>query len=632
MARRFRRNSLLALSVASFIGCGRANVADKPVTFAKHVAPILFAHCAPCHRPGQPVPFTLLTYDDARTRAKQIAHVIGARQMPPWLPEPGDFALVGERRMTAADIDTLTRWAEAGAPEGDRADLPHVPSWPSGWALGTPDAVVTLDPPYVLRPGPHDAYRNVIMPLVVPTNRFVRAVEFNPGTTAVHHAVLRIDRTGTSRRRDGEDGQPGFDGMVEANVQDPDGHFIGWAPGRGPIVAPDRMPWRLDAGADLVVELHLMPAALSVDVKPTVALYFTDIPPSADPVMLIMGSKAIDIAADEANYSIEDRYELPVAVDLISLYPHAHYLGKEMIVRAVLPDGSERRLLRIPQWNFRWQQDYRFASAVPLPQGTSIVMRYSYDNSSANASNPHRPPRRVTWGPQSSDEMGTLGVQVRARSASDAAMLVASFARHAARTDVAGAEVLLRAHPDNAANETLVGSSYIGVGHYADAIPHLERALRLDSSSTQAENLLAGALLATGRTADAVLHFRRATRLAPRDGHLRFNLARALEAQGSVNEAIATLRQAIAIDPRLADAHQQLGILLYDQDRIDGAIVHLTEAVRLAPSSAIAHSALGGALAQAGRVADAIAHLQQALAIDPSNAAARANLARLARR
>jgi Flp pilus assembly protein TadD len=533
--------------------------------------------------------------------------------------------------LTASEIDLLTRWADAGAPEGDRANLPPVPSWPSGWALGTPDLVVTLERPYVLRPGPHDAYRNVIMPASVKEDRFVRAVEFNPGTTAVHHAVLRIDRTGTSRRLDAEDRQPGFDGMVAADVQDPGGHFIGWAPGRGPIVAPDRMPWRLDAGSDLVIELHLMPATAPVDVRPTVALYFTDTPASDDPVMLIMGSKSIDIAAGEADYWVEDRYELPVAVHLLSLYPHAHYLGKEMIVRAVLPDGTDRQLLRIPRWNFRWQQDYRFETPVPLPKGTSIVMRYSYDNSSANLSNPHRPARRVTWGPQSSDEMGTLGLQVLPRSTSDAALLVASFARHAALTDVAGAEVLLGVNP-NAGNETLVGSSYVGVGRYEEAIPHLERALRLDPASARAENFLGGALLATGRRADAVAHFRRAARLAPRDAQLRFNLARGLEAQGSVDAAIEALRQAIGIDPQFADAHQQLGVMLYEQDRLAAAIMHLTEAARLAPSSAIAHSALGGALAQAGRTDEAIGHLRRALVLDPSNAAAQANLSRLERK
>jgi Flp pilus assembly protein TadD len=367
-------------------------------------------------------------------------------------------------------------------------------------------------------------------------------------------------------------------------------------------------------------------------VKPTIALYFTETPPTAQPVMLIMGSKAIDIPPGAASHWIEDRYRLPVAVDVLSLYPHAHYLGKEMIVEALPPDGTVRRLLRIPQWNFGWQQDYRFTTPVPLPQGTTIVMRYSYDNSEANRSNPHGPLRRVTWGPRSSDEMGNLGVQVIARSPSDAATLVASFARHAAETDVAGAELLLRTDPDNAAHETLLGSSYVRVGRFGDAIPHLERALRLDPRSSRAANFLGGALMAVSRAGEAVTHFRRAVQLAPADAHLRFNLARAQETLGDAKAAILTLRQAIGIEPQMSDAHQQLGVLLYEQGQRGDAITHLTEATRLAPSSPVAHAALGGALAQAGRRDEARAHLERALALDPSNAAARENLARLARR
>jgi Flp pilus assembly protein TadD len=419
--------------------------------------------------------------------------------------------------------------------------------------------------------------------------------------------------------------------MVATEVQDPDGHFIGWAPGRGPIVAPEGMPWRLDRGSDLVVELHLMPAAESTSIKPMLALYFTDRPPTATPVMLVMGSKAIDIAPGDANYVLEDRYQLPVAVDLLSLYPHAHYLGREMVVQAHLPDGTTRQLLRIPRWNFQWQQDYRFTKPVPLPQGTTIAMRYRYDNSDANMSNPHRPVHRVTWGPQSSDEMGNLGVQVLPRSAGDAAALVASFAEHAARVDVDGAEILLKKDPDNAANETLVGSSYLRVGRVAEAVPHLERAVRLDPRSANAQNFLGGALLTLGRTPEALAHLRRAVVLSPRDEHLRFNLARALEVAGDTAGAARALRDALTINPNLAEAHEHLGVVLFRQGQLAQAIDHLKTAVRIAPRSASAHSALGGALAQAGRFDEAVTQLQEALALDPADAAARQNLARLSR-
>jgi Flp pilus assembly protein TadD len=621
------------ISVSSITSaCSRGASPPAAVTFSKDVAPILFNRCASCHRPGQVAPFSLLSYNDARPRAQDIARVTAARRMPPWLPDVSDPPFLDERRLTMREIEVLGRWARTGAHEGDRAQLPAAPSFPSGWTYGAPDLVVDMPTPYLLKPGGHDIYRNVILPVMVPANRYVRAVEFDPGARVVHHAVIRIDRTGASRQRDAEDPEPGFDGMVATDVQDPDGHFIGWAPGRGPIVAPDGMPWRLDRGADLVVELHLMPGKEATSVKPKLALYFTDKAPVASPVMLVMGSKAIDIPPGEANYIVEDRYQLPVAVDLLSIYPHAHFLGHEMTVQALLPDGARKRLLHIPEWNFQWQQDYRYMTPVPLPQGTTIVMRYSYDNSEKNRSNPHRPVHRVTWGPQSSDEMGNLGVQVLPRTTADASTLVASFAEHAARIDVDGAEILLKKDPDNAANETLVGSSYLRVGRAPEAIPHLERAVRLDPRSASAENFLGGALLTVGRPTEAVGHFRRAVLLSPGDEHLRFNLARALEAIGDGRGAIRALREALDINANLAEAHEELGVLLFQQRQLSDAIAHLTTATRLSPRSATAHSALGGALAQAGRFPEAVAQLEQALAIDPNDSAARQNLARIPRR
>ena len=309
----------------------RATIQPTP-TFNKDVAPILFKNCAPCHRPGQAAPFTLLTYEDARTRADQIATATSSRRMPPWLPDlEAAPVFAGERRLSAEEIDRIARWASGGTPEGSAADRPAAPTFPDAWQLGTPDLVVTLPRAYRLMPagdgdhGSHDVFRNVIFPVALPAGRFVRALEFRPGPAPViHHAVISLDRNRASRRRDGADGQVGFDGMITQDAQNPDGHFLGWTPGRGPIVAPDGLPWRLERGSDLVVQLHLLPGKAPVEVQPTLALFFTDKPPAGSPVMIRLGSKTIDIPAGESNYSINDTYVLPVDVDLIgALSPRA---------------------------------------------------------------------------------------------------------------------------------------------------------------------------------------------------------------------------------------------------------------------------------------------------------------------
>ena len=623
---------VLAIMVATCVAtgaCSRTSSVDSRPTYTRQIAPILFAHCAGCHRPGQAAPFSLLTYADVRPRASLIAGAVQSGFMPPWLPDHLTPPFVGERRLNNADIAIIQQWAKAGAAEGDPRDLPTPPRFSDTWQLGPPDLIASPPRPYTLAPGGHDVYRNLVIRLAVPATRYVRAIEFMPGDAPVHHAVIRIDRQRLSRTDDGVDGQPGFDGMAANGVQDPDGHFLGWAPGRGPIVAPDTLPWVLNQGSDLVIELHLMPGAKPVAVQPTVGVFFTDAAPARSPVMLVMGSKAIDIPAGATDYTIEDRYTLPVDVEVLSVYPHAHYLGHDMEVRALLPDGTATPLLHIRNWSFNWQQDYRYTTPIALGRGTTIVMKYSYDNSAGNKRNPSLPPRRVTWGPQSHDEMGNLGVQVLTRTPEDSARLADSFAQHAALIDVAGGEALVKAEPNNATHAAFLGVSYVRTGRFVEAIPHLERALRLDPRVATTENYLGGALLAIGNAPAALGHFRRATMLAPADAHLHFNFAKVLAAANRPQDAFAEYTRALELNPEFAEAHQQLGALLFSANRLADAVTHLQRAADLRPGSADAHADLGGALAESGRRDEALLHLRRAVALDPGNETARDNLRRL---
>ena len=280
---RMRAAAVLLAFLPTLSACERTSegslsaASQASPTFTKDIAPILFERCVTCHRPGQhAVPFSLLTYADAKPRAKRIAEMTKLRRMPPWPPDQNDPGFVGERRLRDDEIETIQRWAATGVAEGRPADLPKAPFFPDGWLSGKPDLVVSPAKPYMLQPGPHDMFRNIVIRVPISSDKYVRIVEFDPGHAPVHHAIIRIDQTDGSRSRDGKDGQPGFDGMAALDVQNPDGHFIGWAPGRGPIVAPAALPWRLVRGSDLVVELHLLPGKTPVAIQPTIALYFSD--------------------------------------------------------------------------------------------------------------------------------------------------------------------------------------------------------------------------------------------------------------------------------------------------------------------------------------------------------------------
>ena len=598
---------LLLLMVAT--ACGRSPSAGAsaaqggpPPTFAKDIAPIVFKNCVPCHRPGQAAPFTLLTYADVAKRTEKIVSATKNRRMPPWLPDLAEEpTFAGERRLTAGQIATIERWVKEGAAEGNTADLPATPVWPDGWELGKPDLVVTLPKPYILmpaEPGGHDMFRNVVLPVNLPAGRHVRAVEFKPGAApVVHHAVISIDRTRASRRRDGADGQVGYDGMIAQDAQSPDGHFLGWTPGRGPIVAPEGLPWRLEKGSDLVVQLHLLPGKEPVAVQPTVGLFFTDTPPTGGPLMIKLGSKALDIPAGQADYTITDTYVLPVDAKLLSVYPHAHYLGKEMQAVATLPDGTSRTLLHIGQWNFHWQQDYRYLTPITLPRGTRVTMRYVYDNSAANHHNPHDPPVGVIYGPNSHDEMGDLWLQVLPGSRADGAVLAVEFAQREAIANVASAEMQVRHSPRDAKNQTFLGSSYAAVGRTAEATEHLQEALRLDPKSASAHNYMAGILFGERRVNEAIVHFRQAAAFAPNDERMHFNLGNALNAAGQPAEAARAFERSIAVNPDFAPAHQNLGVYYESLGRLPAALTHLRRAVEIAPDSAEALSDLAAVLA-----------------------------------
>jgi tetratricopeptide (TPR) repeat protein len=633
-----------ALAIAAVAGCSRgrqqdvaqtsrAAPASPPPTYTKDIAPILFQNCVVCHRRGQAVPFTLLTYADVKPRVDKIAKATESRHMPPWLPEPATVAFIGERRLRDDQIALIQRWVKEGAVEGDPADMAKAPVFAEGWQFGQPDLVLRLPRAYVLAAGKEDVFRNIVLKLALPSTRFVRAIEFRPGPApVVHHAVISLDRTRASRRRDGADGQPGYDGMITQDSQNPDGHFLGWTPGRGPIVSPDGLPWRLDRGADVIVQLHLLPGKQPMSVQPEVGLFFTDTPPARLPLMIKLGSKAIDIPAGQRDYAITDSYTLPADVDLLSLYPHAHYLGKQMQAVATMPDGSTRTLLRINEWSFHWQQDYRYESAVPLPRGTTITMRYTYDNSAANDDNPHDPPVAVRYGPNSTDEMGDLWLQVVPHSPADAALLARQFVEREALRNVAGAEMMVRHEPDNAKNQAYLGSSYAEAGRLAEAVPHLEYALRLDPRQAGAHNYLGAALGAQGRLAEALDHFRQAAALSPQDERMHFNYGNALNVAGKRDEAAREFQRAIAINPDFADAHENLGVYLESKRQFEEAIVHLRRAVELAPESATAHSDLGAVLGEAGKIEEALQHIRRALELKPDYAPARENLARLQRK
>ncbi len=613
---------VLALSQAVRIGA-----AETPATFTRDVAPIVFKYCASCHRPGEAGPFALLTYEDVKKHARQIATVTAQRYMPPWLPQAGYGEFAGERRLTDAQIRLIAAWVKEGAPEGPLAELPALPHFTQGWQLGTPDLVVEAKRAYVTPAAGRDVFWNFVLTPDVKTTRYVRAIEIRPGNRRiVHHANMLVDRAHSARLQEKSPGAgfPGMDLTIEAGAFDPDSHFLFWKPGSVPSAEPDGLAWRLDPADDLVLNVHLQPSGKPEEVRPSVGLYFTDRPPTKFPMLVqLEHDGALDIPPGDADFLVTDDFRLPVDADVLAVYPHAHYLGKLLEGYATLPGGRREWLVRIPDWDLNWQAVYHYRRPVFLPKGTVISMRFHYDNSKGNNRNPNRPPVRVRAGDQSTDEMGHLWLQLLPRGEGDQrAVLQEAVMRRR-----------LEKYPADFSAHFNLGALMLRRKRPEAAIGYLQEALRAQPDQPAALNALGAAYETENKFADAEEEFRHALRVQPGYTNARYNLANALAAQGKLEEAEGEFRRVVAAAPgdaaareRLTEALKESGAEAERAGKLMEATGCYEELTRLAPGDAAIRNSYGVVLARTGAFAAAAEQFAAAVKSDPSNEAARRNL------
>lgn len=416
------RNLLLAVGLLCCGGYQELPAADarsKPsddagkVTYTRDIAPLMFKHCASCHRPGEVAPFPLLTYGHVKKRGQLIAAVTHDRQMPPWKGHADHGPFVGERRLSDSQIALIANWVAAGMPEGNPQDLPPTPQFSDGWKLGTPDIVLTMPEAFEIPAEGADIYRNFVLPLSLPEGKYIRAVEYRPSNRlVVHHAVFSADATDKCRKADAEDPAPGFKGNLTAPGRMLPGSLSVWVPGRDPLPLPEGFSFPWVPGADLIMQLHLHPSGKPETERSTIALHLTDKPPERSMVDLIMIDTNIDIPPGERAYQTRAEFKLPTEMEVHGIFPHMHLIGRVIKISAIPPEGTPIPLLWIEDWDFNWQSYYQFVSPTRLPAGARIVMEAVHDNSADNIRNPFQPPRRITWGEQTENEMSVAFIQL----------------------------------------------------------------------------------------------------------------------------------------------------------------------------------------------------------------------------
>ncbi|MGI9244908.1 MAG: tetratricopeptide repeat protein [Verrucomicrobiales bacterium] len=572
---------------------GGAAIPENPV-FTRDIAPIVFDNCSLCHRPGEAAPFSLLTYRDVAKRGRQISEVTASRYMPPWLPDPAANHFEGERTLTEVEIGTIARWVEQGAPEGDPAALPELPQFVDGWQLGDPDLVVTMGEPFRLPADGEDIYRNFVIPIPLDRARYVRAMELRPGNPrVVHHAFMLIDTSRESRRLDALDEPPGYPGMdTGTGAASPSGHFISWQPGKQASFSPPGMSWRLAPQTDLVLQLHMQTTGKEESVQSSVGFYFTDEPPQRVPYKIVLRSTEIDIPPGTSDYTIGASYRLPVDVYALGVIPHAHYLGKQLQGYATLPDGKRQWLMKIDDWDFNWQGDYRYETPIFLPKGSLISQHFTYDNSAENPRNPHSPPQRVTYGLQTTDEMGELWLQLLPSSQKDYAILNRDYGRFSLEESIKFYQARLASDPQSASDYTKLGKAQYALGRQEEALASITRSIEIDPGQGEPFYLLGmisvqrkqmeaareqfercvknqpthtAALNGLGmialRTKDlpvALKYFSLAERSDTENDAVLYNLGLVLVRLGRSEEGVAFLERALAINPQKKSAAELL--------------------------------------------------------------------------
>jgi peroxiredoxin len=389
------------------VGCPLPAVpeAARP-TYCKDVARILQANCQECHRPGQVGPFALETFEQARKRAADIAKVAEDRAMPPWKADPHvGVKFKDVRTLSDGDIATLVAWAEADAPEGNRADLPASPSFPEDWRLGTPDLVIDMGADFAVPASGEDIYRCFVVPTHLEKDQYVTAVEYRPGNRrVVHHILAYVDTSGKARERDQAEPGPGYT-CFGGPGEPVHGGLGGWAPGNLPTFLPDGVGRSLPKQSDIIVQVHYHPQGKAETDRSKLGIYFAKKPIKQVMHWGIVINPGLELPPGQSNIEIKAAWEVPVDVTAWAVTPHMHLLGRDMQITVKFPDGRVQDLIKVPAWDFNWQYTYHFDKSLDIPKGSLVYLVSHYDNSAANPRNPHKPPKLVKWGEATTDEM-----------------------------------------------------------------------------------------------------------------------------------------------------------------------------------------------------------------------------------
>ncbi|HLH43584.1 MAG TPA: hypothetical protein VKV74_11385 [Bryobacteraceae bacterium] len=395
-------------------------LAQEP-TFYKDVAPILQQHCQSCHRPGEVGPMPLLSYSDARPWAKAIKTAVLSHKMPPWYAAPQVGRFSNDPTLKPSEIDTLVKWADSGAAQGNVEDAPAPRQFTNGWTIGKPDQVFDIGTDFKVPAKGTIEYTYFIVPTGFTEDKWVKDIEVRPGNSSVvHHVVLYARPRGSKFIADAKPGAP--------YVPPPDQNSGGKRPPQGDqgrlyginngayemvgVYVPGGVAYRtrlgqarlIPAGADLIFQMHYTANGKETLDRSKVGIIFAREKPKERVVNAFILNETLRIPPGAENHRVDAKVTLQADATLQSMFPHMHLRGKAFEYVATFLDGETLTLLKVPQYDFNWQLTYYLDQPIKLPKGTVLTATAYYDNSRNNPYNPD-PNKEVYWGDQSWDEM-----------------------------------------------------------------------------------------------------------------------------------------------------------------------------------------------------------------------------------
>ena len=445
-------SALVVLGVLFVVSPASAQQAAAP-TYSKDVAPILFANCTSCHRPGEIAPMSLMSYKEVRPWARAIAAKVADGTMPPWHADPQYGSFANTRVLSDAQKAIIARWSAAGAPEGHAADLPPAPVYTDGWNI-QPDVVLSMQEDYPIPATGEVPYQYLEVPANFAEDRYIQAWEIRPGDRqAVHHLLLstRPPQAEVEQMMKRQQqmmlqrmfGKPPANAAAAAPRPAPPFSFAccveipagqsggrplppeqrkplgpnyrprpagtgptmgGYSPGGSIRVFPEGMAMRIPKGHSLVFQMHYTTYGKATTDRTRIGLKFAKTPPKTILNTMALINASLSIPPGAANHLVENEMTFNRDTMLYSLVPHTHVRGKGWHYEATYPDGRKEVILSVPKYDFNWQHEYVFSQPLQLPAGTKLHAKAWYDNSAANKANPDAT-SQVRWGDQTWEEM-----------------------------------------------------------------------------------------------------------------------------------------------------------------------------------------------------------------------------------